>query len=126
MQTICPTTYGYMASLTLTSIDIEEDWDALYVHNGNTTDNVLFASANGVTQAGYPAGGYYGNTVPPVFTSTHASGCLTTHFLSDGGVTGAGWAGSISCINVCTNVVTNTNDDGPGSLRFAPQLQYSR
>ena len=22
-----------------TSIDIEEDWDALYVHNGNTTDN---------------------------------------------------------------------------------------
>lgn len=119
VQTICPTTYGYMASLTLTSIDIEEDWDALYVHNGNTTDNALLASANGVTQAGYPAGGYYGNTIPPVFTSTHASGCLTTHFLSDGGVTGAGWAGSISCINVCTNVVTNTNDDGPGSLRFA-------
>ncbi|MBK7787481.1 MAG: fibronectin type III domain-containing protein [Saprospiraceae bacterium] len=119
VQSICPTSPGYMASLQLTSIGIEEDWDALYVHNGDSVEDGLFASANGVTQAGYPAGGYYGFTAPPTFVSTHPSGCLTTHFLSDGGVTELGWVGNITCVNVCSNVVVNTQDDGPGSLRFA-------
>ena len=119
VQTLCPTTIGNMVSLTLTSFGVEEDWDALYVHNGNSVNAPLIASTNGATQAGYPAGGYYGFTAPPVFTSTHPSGCLTTHFLSDGAVTELGWAANVTCTNVCTNVVINTADDGPGSLRFA-------
>lgn len=119
VQSICPAGPGFMASLQITSMGIEEDWDALYVHNGDSVADALIASNNAATQAGFPAGGYYGFSAPSTFVSTHPSGCLTTRFLSDGAVTELGWVGNITCVNVCSNVVVNTEDDGPGSLRYA-------
>ncbi|MBK8701642.1 MAG: hypothetical protein IPN29_19645 [Saprospiraceae bacterium] len=119
IQTICPSNVGEMAVLSISSMGIEEEWDALYIHDGNTTNDPIFSSGNPSTQAGFPAGGYYGFIPPGIFTSTHPSGCLTPQFLSDESVTESGWQAVITCVNVCSTIVSNANDDGPGSLRFA-------
>ena len=108
-----------MVTLTFSNFGVELEWDALYVFNGQSTNDPLFSSGNPETLAGFPAGGYYGFSIPGPFTSSHPSGCLTTKFLSDGAATELGWNTSISCNNVCSSMVTNGNDDGPGSLRFS-------
>lgn len=77
----------------------------------------MFASNNPSTQAGFPAGGYYGTSLPGPFTSTHSSGCLTIQFLSDQSVTELGWEGNVTCL--CSTTVSNLNDDGINSLRAA-------
>lgn len=56
----------------------------------------LIDSGNGPTP-NFPAGGYYGQTIPGPFTSTHPSGALTFVFRSDFGVTRAGWEADIVC-----------------------------
>lgn len=116
---VCPSGPYQQAVLTFTDFDVEADWDALYVFNGNSINSPMFASTNPATQAGFPAGGWYGTNLPGPFTSTHATGCLTLQFRSDSGVTGRGWAANTTCIDNCTFSVRNTNDDGPNSLRYA-------
>jgi hypothetical protein len=104
--------------LTFTEFATEADYDALYVYNGPDTTYPLFSSGNPVTLSGFPAGGYYGNSsLPGPFTSTHASGCLTLHFMSDPGVVDSGWRADITCLDNCTSIVRNTDDDGNFSLR---------
>jgi len=116
---VCPGGPYQQAVLTFTDFDVESGWDALYVYNGNNINSPLFASSNPATQAGFPAGGWYGTTLPGPFTSTHSTGCLTLQFRSDSEVTGRGWAANTTCINNCTYSVRSTNDDGPNSLRYA-------
>ncbi|MBL0102100.1 MAG: hypothetical protein IPP49_20385 [Saprospiraceae bacterium] len=116
--TICPTTSCYNVKATFSSLNIEANWDALYVFNGPSITSPMLASNNSITLAGFPAGGYYGTSVPGPFASTHATGCLTFRFLSDEATTGSGWAAAITCV-LKNPLVTNTNDDGPGSLREA-------
>jgi hypothetical protein len=102
--------------LTFNSLDIESNWDVLYVHNGNSTNSPLFDSGNGATQGGYPAGGFYGTTVPGPFTSSNESGCITLRFRSYQSVTGDGWDIDISC-TPCAPEVMNLNTDGYGTLK---------
>ncbi|MFT4533267.1 MAG: hypothetical protein ACJA1A_001787 [Saprospiraceae bacterium] len=102
--------------LTFNSLDIEINWDALYVYNGNSINSPLFDSGNGETQAGYPAGGYYGTSAPGPFTSSNESGCITLRFRSDQVVTGDGWDIDITC-TPCAPEVMNLNPDGYGSLK---------
>ena len=116
--TICPTTSCYNVKATFSSLNIEANWDALYVFNGPSITSPMLASNNSITLAGFPAGGYYGTSVPGPFASTHSTGCLTFRFLSDEATTGSGWAAAITCV-LKNPLVTNTNDDGPGSLREA-------
>jgi len=117
--TLCPDEGSGEITLTFTSFDVESTWDALYIYDGDDTNATQFDSGNPATQAGYPAGGYYGTDLPGPFTSTAASGCLTMKFLSDAYVTRAGWATDITCASGCNSMVTNLNDSGPGSLRDA-------
>ena len=117
-RNICPANDGEVVTLTFTDFGVEEGWDALYIHDGDDTSAPLFSSGNPPTDANFPAGGYYGFTNPGSFTSNNYTGCLTTRFLSDGAVTELGWVADVSCTNVCTSIVTNTDNDGPGSLRF--------
>ena len=114
---ICPDNLDEAIKITFNSIEIESNWDALYVHNGSSINSSLYASNNGQTQAGFPAGGYYGTSIPGPFTSTDSTGCLTIRFRSDNFVTGDGWNTDITCSTLCADEVTKINDDGWGTLR---------
>lgn len=118
---ICPDVPGGVVILTFNNFDVESTWDALYVHDGLTINDPLFDSGNDATQAGFPAGGYYGSTNPGPFTATNPDGCLTIRFLSDGFVTNAGWDASVSCAQNCNTEVTTMADSGFGSMRLATQ-----
>ncbi len=116
---ICPDNNAQRITLTFNSFSIEDDnWDALYIHNGNSTNAPLISSGLGSTQAGFPAGGFWGNSIFSTFTSTDATGCLTMRFLSDQFVTGDGWDVDVSCDLSCPiNLVSNLDNEGYGSLR---------
>ena len=114
---ICPSGLYEQAVLNFSNFNVESTWDALYVFNGNNVTSSMFASNNPSTQAGFPAGGYYGTTIPGPFTSTHSSGCLTLQFLSDESATELGWEANVTCL--CSTTVSNLNDDGINSLRAA-------
>jgi photosystem II stability/assembly factor-like uncharacterized protein len=114
---VCPSGLYQQAVLTFSDFEVENTWDALYVFNGNSIGSPMIASNNPATQAGFPAGGYYGASIPGPFTSTHPSGCLTLQFLSNASVSGRGWEANTSCF--CSTTVNNTNDDGLNSLRAA-------
>ncbi len=118
VRNICPSQSGEVVTLTFATFGVEESWDALYLFDGSTVNAPKISSGNPVTDAGFPAGGYYGSTIPGPFTANNSSGCLTTHFLSDGFVNELGWDATITCNNVCSSIVSNKNDDGLGSLRF--------
>ena len=114
---LCSDSYNEDIVLTFNSLDIESNWDALYVYNGNSINSPLFASSNGATQAGYPAGGYYGTTAPGPFVAANESGCITLRFRSDQAVTGDGWDVDITCALACAPEVLSLNPDGYGSLK---------
>jgi photosystem II stability/assembly factor-like uncharacterized protein len=114
--TICPNTPCDKVRVTFSAFNVEANYDALYVFNGPSITDLQFSSSNGITSAGFPAGGYYGTTIPGPFTSTHQSGCLTFRFLSDELEVRAGWTSSVSCVSG-NFTVTNNQDNGPGSLR---------
>ncbi len=94
---ITPENSGEQVTVTFTAFDVEEGWDALYVYDGPDTSAPLISSGNPQTNGGFPAGGYYGTTIPGPFVSSHASGALTFVFLSDGSVPRAGWEADVTC-----------------------------
>lgn len=114
---ICPDSPDEAIIVTFNSFAVEADWDALYVHNGDNINKPIFASTNPETDAGFPAGGYYGSANPGPFASTDESGCITLRFLSDAFVTDDGWDVSLACGVLCSEEVTKLTDDGWGSLR---------
>ena len=83
--TICPSTAGQSVSVNFTSFNTESGLDLLYVYSGNSTSSQLL-------------GIYSGTTSPGTLTSYASNGCLTFYFQSDGSVTKAGWAATISCV----------------------------
>jgi hypothetical protein len=83
--TICPDVPGDVVTVEFTSFSLETDFDYLAVHNGNTISD---------PQIGGP---YTGTASPGIVVSSHASGCLTFHFTSDGSVMDAGWSADITC-----------------------------
>lgn len=114
---ICPDQPDQAIRLTFNAFHVENNWDALYVYNGNSINSPQFSSGAGPTQAGFPAGGFYGTTIPGPFTSTDETGCITVRFRSDQYVTELGWDVDISCTLLCSDEVSNTQDDGWGSMR---------
>lgn len=99
--TVCPNP-GNQLKVVFSVFNTETNWDPLYIYDGPTTASPLFASTNGTSSGGFPAGGWWGTTIPGGaggFTSTDPSGCLTFEFLSDGSVTNPGWQAVFSCIS---------------------------
>lgn len=85
-RVIIPTIPNNKIVLTFTDFSLEEDYDYLYVYDGNST------SATDLS-----GGGFTGTNNPGIFTSTAADGSLTVRFYSDGGVTDQGYVANIEC-----------------------------
>ena len=115
--TVCPNQVEKAISFVFNAFNVEDNWDALYIFNGPSTAAPKFDSGNGPTQAGYPAGGYYGTSIPGPFTSSHESGCLTLEFRSDQYVTRLGWDIDVQCVDKCSNKISETVDGFYGSIR---------
>ncbi|MEM0518906.1 T9SS type A sorting domain-containing protein [Aequorivita flava] len=105
---ISPNNQGEAVTVTFISFDTDFGWDVLYVHDGPDATYPLIDSGNDATP-NFPARGYYGQTIPGPFTSTHSSGALTFVFRSDFGATRAGWMADISCtqLNVADQAFEN-------------------
>jgi photosystem II stability/assembly factor-like uncharacterized protein len=114
--TLCPTDPCSNVRVNFASFNVELDYDALYIFDGPDIISPIFASGNPITLAGFPANGFYGTTSPGTFTSSHSTGCLTFRFLSDQSDNRTGWAANVSCV-FKNPMVTNLNNDGPGSFR---------
>ena len=100
VRTFCPTTPGSSVTVTFNNFSTETGWDPLYVYDGPAITSPQIASTNAVPFGNnvYGTGGWWGlNTIPTPITSTHASGCLTFAFTSDGSVTNPGWDASVTC-----------------------------
>jgi ribosomal protein S11 len=117
--TIEPDEDGDFVTVIFTSFDVEANWDALYVYDGPDTDSPIISSGNPATLSGFPAGGYYGTTIPGPFESSHSTGALTFRFLSDGSVTRPGWVADVVCSpapppnDLIENAISVTNEDQP-------------
>ncbi|MDN3677713.1 fibronectin type III domain-containing protein [Flavobacterium paronense] len=82
--TICPTNPGDQVTVTFTSFNIQNSSDLLKVYDGNNASAPLLATLTGTT-------------LPPAFTSSAVSGCLTFVFTSNATTTAAGWVSNVTC-----------------------------
>ncbi|GEP50132.1 hypothetical protein FNO01nite_08040 [Flavobacterium noncentrifugens] len=86
VRTIIPNLPAKKIKLTFTAFSLENDFDYLYLYDGNST------SANDLSN-----GGFTGSQNPGSFTSTAADGSLTLKFYSDGGVVDDGYVANVAC-----------------------------
>lgn len=94
--TVTPDIAGTAIVATFTYFDVESCCDELRIYDG--------------PDATYPLlGTYAGTTLPPVVTSSDATGALTFVFESDFSITEGGYAIDISCVNTCNLTITDTN-----------------
>lgn len=75
---------GSVAKVTFTSINLEANYDYLYVHDGPNVNSPLLATLTG-------------SLTNQVFEATNATGELTFNFVSDQAVNEAGWNATVSC-----------------------------
>lgn len=82
--TICPENAGDVVTVSFVSFETESCCDYLQIYDGDDASATLL-------------GEYRGTDIPPTYTSSAASGCLTFVFHSDGSVTRGGWVANIIC-----------------------------
>lgn len=75
---------GLKAKVTFTTLNLENEFDYLYIHDGSNINAPLLASLTG-SQSNIS------------FQATNATGALTFHFVSDQAETASGWNATISC-----------------------------
>lgn len=90
VRIVKPLQAGAKAKVVFSMLDIELDYDYLYIHDGEGLDAPLL-TPDGLT-------GWF--AFPDTFESTDASGALTFHFVSDLYTTGQGWTAQLSCTNL--------------------------
>ncbi len=83
---ICPTVISGpdAVTVTFTAFDTQAATDILTVFDGDTNTATLLASLSGTT-------------LPPSFTSSHPTGCLTFVFNSNATTNAAGWLANVTC-----------------------------
>lgn len=99
IRTIIPSNSNQKIRLTFSSFDLEQDYDYLYVYDGNSTSATELGS------------GYTGTTLPGPFESTAVDGSLTMKFFSDTYEVGAGYVATIDCVSNLKNSEFKPNID---------------
>lgn len=99
VKTFYPSESGNAVSISFNKLNFENNWDFLYVYNGDSINAPLF---QGGTLTGYQNPG-------PTFVSTHSSGAITVQFVSDMMVNAEGWEAIVNC---ATMGVSDFNLDG--------------
>jgi len=100
IRTIIPNVADKKIVLTFTAFNLEEDYDYLYVYNGNST-----------AAPSFNAEGYTGTNIPGPFESTAPDGSLTVRFFADGGVVESGYVANIVCEDYLANETFGSNID---------------
>jgi gliding motility-associated-like protein len=102
--TICPDNPTDLVTVTFTSFQVENGWDALYVFQGSTASPATQISSGlglGLGPNGALTGGFWSSVanalIPGPFVSAAPGGCLTFQFISDGSVQQAGWLANVTC-----------------------------
>lgn len=121
IRTIIPNLPNKKIRLTFNAFDLEQDYDYLYVYDGNS-----------ISAPDLSNGGFTGNNIPGPFVSTANDGSLTLKFYSDGGVTAAGYEANIACENALSNNTFESDIDftywpNPvkGNLNISARLNLS-
>ncbi|NJM80329.1 MAG: hypothetical protein HC854_13260 [Flavobacterium sp.] len=82
--TICPENFGDVVTISFNSFNTQAGNDTFEIFNGSSVSATLL-------------GTFSGTNLPPNFTSSDASGCLTFRFTSNGATTASGWDANITC-----------------------------
>ena len=96
--TICPQNVGDKVTVTFATFNTEENFDGLYVFDGNSILSSQIPSNNPAGNGDLTLpGAYWGTVIPQPFTSSSPDGCLTFKFISDGFATFNGWTANVTC-----------------------------
>tara|TARA_R110002050_G_scaffold13713_4_gene43672 strand:+ start:6807 stop:11978 length:5172 start_codon:yes stop_codon:yes gene_type:complete len=114
VYTICPDVVDNYISLDFIGFDVAND-DRLYIYEGTTTSGTLI-------------GQYNNNNVPDIIESTHASGCLTFRFTSNGSNTAGGWEAEVNCYPEGPKIVIDdiSFDEDVGNAVFTVRQTRAR
>ncbi|MNK42456.1 Fibronectin type III domain protein [compost metagenome] len=97
--TICPDAPDSVVSVEFLEFAIQENFDGLYIYDGDSTNAPQFNSGN--TGGWLPnilePGAYWGTQIPGPFTATSENGCLTFHFMSNQAFNNSGWLANVIC-----------------------------
>ncbi len=97
-KTFYPDSADQKLKITFEAFDLEEGYDYLTVRNG-TAGSPVFTGGVNIT----------GNTLPPTFESTHATGAITITFRSDATARKAGFKAVLSCTSLATEETNAKN-----------------
>lgn len=87
VKTFYPSTEDGKIKLSFNYYQLENNWDYLYIHDGDNTSAPIF---NGGMLTGFQSPG-------PTFVSTHPSGAITVVFESDIYMDFSGWEAIVDC-----------------------------
>ncbi len=87
-ETYCPTKAGDVVTLDFLQFVTEQNYDFLYIYNGNSTSAPLLGVWSGSTSPG---------VVSATVSASNPGGCLTVRFTTDGSIVAAGFAFKLSC-----------------------------
>lgn len=93
-QTISPVN-AQNVTVSFTNFDLEDQYDFLYIHDGNSITSPLIGTYTGVNSPG---------------TITSSGPDLTFHFVSDPFVQNAGWEATWNCTLNTTDISENDNE----------------
>lgn len=134
VYTICSETPGVPVSVYFNSFDIETNYDALYIYDGDSTAAPQIASANPAGNVpGGVSGGFWGTVSPGTVSANNPSGCLTFKFVSDSQINRPGWNANVYCTTLTcatptavaiSQITTNSASIGWSSPANITQWEY--
>ena len=110
--TFIPEIEGGYIEAEFQSLDLETNYDFLYIYDGESINAPLI-------------GEYTGNNNPNTVTATNAAGALTFKFESDYSVNKAGWAAHIKCEGIVYDPIEVTVTADPEVIEFGESSQLT-